>query len=335
MRLKILQMTKHISILIPAGHSSMVNIAGTHQIFNQVNGFLASRGKEPAFEVELVGLVNPTEQTNGLFAIKPTRLFSDVLKTDLIIIPAIHDEPGRMDERNKKFIPWIIKHYEAGAEIASLCVGAFFLASTGLLNGKQCSTHWIHAANFRKMFPEVQLVDDKIMTEDGGIYTSGGAYSFLNLLLYLIEKYTGREIALLTAKAFMIDVDKASQSPFIIFDGQKDHDDEPVKKAQEFIENHFEDRISAEQLAAMFALSRRTLERRFKSATSNTITEYVHRVKVEAAKRSLEITHKNVNEVMFEIGYNDSKAFRSTFRKVTGMSPVDYKRKFNNLAATV
>ena len=328
-------MIMHISILIPAGHTSLVNIAGTHQIFNQVNGFLTGQGKEPLFQVELVGLSIPTEQTNGLFSVNPTRIFSDIEKTDLIILPAIHDEPGKIDESNKAFIPWIIKHYEAGAEIASLCVAAFFLASTGLLNGKRCSTHWIHAGNFRKIYPDVHLVDDKILTEDSGIYTSGGAYSFLNLLLYLIEKYAGRELALLTAKTFMIDIDKASQSPFIIFEGQKDHDDQPVKKAQEFIENNFEEKISVDQLAAMFALSRRTLERRFKSATSNTISEYVHRVKVEAAKRSLEATHKNVNDVMFEVGYNDSKAFRSTFKKVTGMSPVDYKKKFNKLVAAI
>ncbi|GGD85755.1 GlxA family transcriptional regulator [Planktosalinus lacus] len=324
-------MKKHVSILIPVGHTSLVNIVGTHQIFNQVNGFLTRQGREPIFEVELVGLSIPTNQTNGLFSVNPTRIISDIKKTDLIIIPAIHDEPRNIDESNKDFIPWLKKHYEAGAEIASLCVAAFFLASSGLLDGKQCSTHWVHADHFRKLYPQVQLVDDKIMTEDSGIYTSGGAYSFLNLLLYLIEKYAGREVAVLTAKTFMIDIEKDSQSPFIIFEGQKDHNDEPVKKAQEFIENNFEDKINVEQLASMFALSRRTLERRFKSATSNTISEYIQRVKMEVAKRSLESSTKNVNEVMFDVGYNDTKAFRSTFKKVTGLSPVAYKKKFNNL----
>tara|TARA_R110000850_G_scaffold30630_1_gene84141 strand:- start:13882 stop:14868 length:987 start_codon:yes stop_codon:yes gene_type:complete len=326
-------MKKHVSILIPAGHTSLVNIVGTHQIFNQVNDFMAMQGMEPLFEVELVGLSIPTNLTNGLFSVNPTRIIDDIKKTDLIIIPAIHDEPGNIDESNKDFIPWLKRHYKDGAEIASLCVAAFFLASTGLLDGKQCSTHWIQADNFRKMYPQVQLVDDKIMTEDSGIYTSGGAYSFLNLLLYLIEKYTGREIAVLTAKTFMIDIEKDSQSPFIIFEGQKDHRDEPVKKVQEFIENNFEDKINVEQLAGMFALSRRTLERRFKSATSNTISEYIQRVKMEVAKRSLESSTKNVNEVMFDVGYNDTKAFRSTFKKVTGLSPVAYKKKFNSIGA--
>jgi transcriptional regulator GlxA family with amidase domain len=325
---------KHISILIPEGHTSLVNIAGTHQIFNQVNGFLAMQGHKPLFEVELVGLSKATEQTHGLFAVHPTHTINEIKKTDIIIIPAIHDEPDDIHESNRAFIPWIIEQYEAGAEIVSLCVAAFFLASTGLLDGKQCATHWIQAANFKKRYPKVHLVDDKIMTEDSGIYTSGGAYSFLNLLLYLIEKYAGRELAVLTSKTFMIDIDKESQSPFIIFEGQKDHQDEPVKKAQEYIENNFEDKINVDQLATMFALSRRTLERRFKSATSNTIIEYVQRVKMEAAKRSLENSTKHVNEVMFEVGYNDTKAFRSTFKKVTGLSPVAYRKKFNGMVVS-
>lgn len=324
-------MKKHISILIPEGHTSLVNIAGTHQIFNQVNAFFTMQGDTPIFEVELVGLSKATEQTHGLFAVHPNRTIEEVQKTDLIIIPAIHDEPGKIEEMNRLFIPWMKQQYEDGAEIASLCVAAFFLASTGLLDGKQCATHWIHAKNFKALYPEVNLVNDKIMTEDSGIYTSGGAYSFLNLLLYLIEKYAGREMALLTSKTFMIDIDKDSQSPFIIFEGQKDHHDEPVKKAQEFIENNFEDKINVSQLATMFALSRRSLERRFKLATSNTVTQYVQRVKMEAAKRSLENGNKNINEVMFNVGYNDTKAFRSTFKKVTGLSPVAYKKKFNNL----
>jgi transcriptional regulator GlxA family with amidase domain len=198
-----------------------------------------------------------------------------------------------------------------------------------LLNGKHCSTHWIAANEFRTLFPDVHLVDDKIMTEDKGIYTSGGAYSFTNLLVYIIEKYAGRDIAIQIAKSFMIDIDRISQSPFIIFQGQKTHADEPIKKAQEFIENNFEERISVDQLAQMFALGRRNMERRFKKATSNTVVEYIQRVKIEVAKKNLESGRKNVNEVMYEVGYNDPKAFRTTFKKITGLSPLEYRSKYN------
>ncbi|QKJ32115.1 helix-turn-helix domain-containing protein [Mucilaginibacter mali] len=320
---------KHVSILVPMGHTSMPNIDGSHQILAQVNSFLADMGKPPLFDLHLVGLTSPVVQRNGLFTIEPDTLIEDVKKTDLIIIPAMHGDIAEALENNKAFSPWIVEQYNNGAEIASLCIGAFFLASTGLLTGKQAATHWSLAGLFRQMYPEVNLVDDKIMTEDDGIYTSGGAYSYLNLIVYLVEKFAGRDIAILISKSFMIDIDRISQSPFIIFQGQKAHEDEPVKKAQEFIENNFAEKITVDQLADMLALGRRSLERRFKHATSNTVTEYIQRVKIEAAKKSFESSRKNINEVMYDVGYTDTKAFRTIFKKVTGLSPVEYRNKYN------
>ncbi|HEX5023629.1 MAG TPA: helix-turn-helix domain-containing protein [Agriterribacter sp.] len=323
---------KNISILVPLGHSSLPNIDGTLQIFTETNGILAAMGRAPLFNIKLVGLSKETSQRNGLYIITPDYLISEVPKTDLIIVPAMHGDLQQALELNRAFTPWVIQQYNNGAELVSFCVGTFFLAKTGLLKGKQCATHWKFANTFRNMFPDVKLVDDKIMTEADGIYTSGGAYSFLNLLLYLIEKYAGRDVAILIAKAFMIDIDRHSQSPFIIFQGQKTHEDLPVKKAQEFIENNFEEKITVDQLASMFALGRRSLERRFKKATSNTVTEYIQRVKIEVAKKDLEAGRKNINEVMYEVGYNDVKAFRTTFKKVTGLSPVEYKHKYSKEA---
>lgn len=286
-------------------------------------------GRPPVFKIQLVGLTRETKQRDGLFTVNPDLLIQDVKKTDLIIVPAMLGDFKKAMILNKEFIPWIIDQYKEGAELASFCIGTFFLASTGLLKGKRCATHWRFANEFRAMFPDVILVDDKIMTEQDGIYSSGGAYSYLNLLLYLVEKYAGRDIAILTAKAFMIDIDRKSQSPFIMFKGQKEHDDEPVKQAQEFIENNFSEKITVDQLATMFALGRRNLERRFRKATSNTVVEYMQRVKIEAAKLSLESSRENVNEVMYKVGYTDTKAFRTTFKKITGLSPVQYRNKYN------
>lgn len=326
---------KHISILIPHGHTSVVNIEGTHQIFNEVNSIRKGMDKPPLFKVEMVGISKETSQRNKLFTINPDVLIDDVKKTDLIIIPAIHGDPKAMMEENAAFIPWIVNQYHNGAEVASLCIASFFLAATGLLSGKQCSTHWVAANDFRNAFPEVNLVDDKIMTEDGGIYTSGGAYSFLNLLVYIIEKYAGRDVAIRIAKTFMIDIDRNSQSPFIMFEGQKTHGDEPIKKAQEFIESNFDDKITVDQLASMLALGRRNMERRFKKATANTVTEYIQRVKIEAAKKNLEKGRKNVSEVMYEVGYSDTKAFRTIFKRITGLSPIEYRSKYNSEALVV
>jgi transcriptional regulator GlxA family with amidase domain len=179
------------------------------------------------------------------------------------------------------------------------------------------------------MYPEVDLVAEKIITDEQGVYSSGGAYSYLNLIVYLIEKYAGRDVAICCAKVFAIEIDRSSQSPFTMFKGQKEHADDSIRKAQEYIEHNFQEKITVEEIASMLALGRRNLERRFKKATANSIMEYIQRVKIEAAKLSLESSRENVNEVMYKVGYADRKAFRTTFKKITGLSPVQYRNKYN------
>lgn len=326
---------KHISILVPLGHTSITNIEGTHQIFHEVNNICQAAGRGPLFRIQLVSVSGDIEQRNGLFRIKPDALIDEVKKTDLIIVPAIFGDHEDAFSRNKAFVPWIVEQYRNGAEIASFCIGSFFLAASGLLNGKQCATHWRYANEFRQMFPEANLMDDRIITADSGIYTSGGAYSYTNLVVYLVEKYAGRDIAIIIAKAFMIDIDRFSQSPFIIFQGQKTHEDDAIKQAQDFIEKNFQERITVDQLANMLAVGRRNFERRFKKATANTVVEYIQRVKIEAAKKSFESSRENVNEVMYKVGYSDVKAFRTTFKKITGISPLEYRNKYNKEAVMV
>ncbi|MCW3074101.1 MAG: AraC family transcriptional regulator [Flaviaesturariibacter sp.] len=319
---------KHISILVP--HTAVLgSIEGPRQVFTEVNKFLQSIGRPALFKVQLVGLQDETAAAGSIYTVHADILTKDLAKTDLVIIPALDGDMQQTLEKNASFIPWIIKQYNSGAEIASLCIGAFLLASTGLVNGRQCATHWMAAAGFRKMFPEVLLVEDKIITDEGGIYSSGGAFSYLNLILYLVEKYAGRDIAVFMSKAFQIDIERRSQSPFMVFNGQKGHEDVDIKKAQEFIEQNVGEKITVDQLASQFAIGRRNLERRFKKATANTVVEYIQRVKIEAAKMSLETSRENVAEVMYGVGYTDTKAFRTTFKKITGLSPVEYRAKYN------
>lgn len=323
---------KHISILVPKGAASLACIDGAYNAFTKGNEFLERTGKPSMFKVQLVGLTNEAHVYERLFTVYPDQTIKDVNKTDLIIIPAVNGDMEKVIEINKDFLPWINKQHHNGAEVASLCVGAFILASTGLLKGKKCATHWLGANDFRKMFPDVELVSEKIITDEQGIYSSGGANSFWNLLLYIIEKYTDRDLAITMSKYFEIEIDRYNQSSFIIFQGQKDHEDEPVKQAQEFIEKNYHERITVEQLTTMLALSRRNFERRFKKATSNTVVEYMQRVKIEAAKKGLETGRKNVNELMYEVGYSDTKAFRTVFKRTTGLSPIEYRNKYNKEA---
>jgi transcriptional regulator GlxA family with amidase domain len=230
---------------------------------------------------------------------------------------------------NQLLIDWIEQQYKNGAEIASMCTGTFMLASAGLLDGKNCSTHWSAADTFRTMFPKVNLQADKVITDEHGIYTNGGAYSFLNLVIYLVEKYYDRQTAIYCSKIFQVEMDRQSQSAFTIFKGQKLHGDEMVQKAQAYIESKVDEKISVEDLSSRFAVGRRNFDRRFIKATGNTPVEYSQRVKIESAKKAFENSRKTINEVMYDVGYSDVKAFREVFRKITGISPLEYRNKYN------
>ena len=319
---------KNITILVPEG-AVLTSIADPQYMFTAANKFLIDSGKEAMFNVKLAGLKKDVQLNNGMYTIHTDNLIDEIVKTELIIIPALSGYMKSAVDINRKFIPWIIDQYKNGSEVASLCIGAFLLAATGLMKGKQCSTHWLYANEFRQMYPDVILAGDKVVTDQNGLYSSGGATSLWNLLLYLVEKYTGRDTAILASKFFLLDIARSSQSPFIMFRGEKEHDDDAVKKAQEYIEQNYNDMLTVDRLSDLFGIGRRTFERRFKKATNNTVVEYTQRVKIEAAKKELEQGRKTVNEVMFDVGYTDTKAFRDVFRKITGMSPVDYRNRYN------
>ncbi len=323
---------KHISILVPAGDAIVDTIIGSRNMFRMANAYLKRTGqaKEDTYRIDLVGLTREPVTYHEVFQVTPTKTIDEVTRTDLIVVTGISGNLEKGLENNAGFLKWIQRQrIENDAEIASLCKGAFILAETGLLNGKSCSTHWTVHDAFKERYPRVNLLTDKVISEDNGIYSSGGAYSFLNLLLYLVEKYYGRETAIYCSKISEVDFDRTDQSHFIIFNGQKDHADEPIKEAQLFIEDNFDKKLSIEDIANKFAISRRNFIRRFKKATYNTPLEYIQRVKVEAAKRSLESSTLNVSEVMYRVGYNDERAFRKIFRKYTGLSPLAYRRKYN------
>jgi len=323
---------KHISILVPAGDSILDTIIGSYGLLRMANAHYkrAKNLKEDYFHIDLVGLSPDPVNYRGLFQVTPTKTIHDIEKTDLIVVSAISGNLEKEIENNRAFIPWIKKQrIENDVEIASLCKGAVLLAETGLLNGKQCATHWTVHDFFRSRYPKVSLIPEKIISEDRGIYSSGGAYSFLNFMIYLIEKYCGRETAIWCSKVAEIEFDRIGQSQFMIFSGQKEHEDEPIQKAQDYIEKNYDKKLSIDDLANMVAISSRSFLRRFKKATANTPLEYIQRVRIEAAKKRFESSPDTITEVMFDMGYIDGKAFRKMFKKYTGLSPVEYRNKYN------
>lgn len=320
---------KHLTILVPKGNNNLSSIVGTYKVFKRANAYRRDAGKPEVFKVELAGLTKKVDYHEGIFSVKPHAHISGIKKTDLIIIPAIGKDFPKALAENSPLADWIVKHHKKGAEVASICTGAFVLASTGLLKDRHCSTHWAVASAFRKMFPDVNLDPGKLITDEKGIYTNGGAFSFLNLVIYLVEKYYDRETAIHCAKVFQIDIDRNSQDVFAMFSTEHNHQDELVKKAQKLIELSRDEDLSSEAIANRLAISRRNFDRRFVNATGFTPAEYRKRVKVEQAKKAFESSRKQIQEVMYDVGYSDVKAFREVFRSVTGLTPLEYRSKYN------
>ena len=323
-----------ISVFVPQ-YGVIEAVTPPFRTFNTANEFLATFGKKPIFKVEYVGLREYVPANNGEYMIKTDRLLSEVTATDLLIIPPTFGDTVKGIEANAEAIPYFKKLHEKGSSIASLCIGAFLLAETGLLNGKKCSTHWAYINEFKERYPEVEIADGAIITEHDNIYSSGGASSLWNLILYLVEKFADRETAVMISKYFALDIGRNSQSQFAIFTGQRNHGDDDIQKVQDYIEEHYSERISIETLAKLINSGRRTFERRFKEATNNTPIAYIQRVRIEAAKRFFEAARKNVTEIMFDVGYTDTKAFRDIFKKITGLTPIEYRNKFARVANEV
>lgn len=308
---------------------------GAYKIFSRANAFRNSQGRKDLYTIQLAGVSKTVDFYEGLFSVKPHTDISAISKTQLIIIPSLNHNFEQAVKKNGRLIEWIRQQHKIGAEIASICTGAFLLAASGLLDGRSCATHWSAADTFRNMFPRVKLEHDQLITDEHGIYTNGGAYSFLNLIIYLVEKYYDRQTAIFCAKVFQIELDRHSQSAFVIFNGQKQHGDETIKKAQDYMESNLQEKISVADLSTRLAVGRRNFDRRFLKATGNTPVEYLQRVKIESAKKAFETSRKTINEVMYEVGYSDVKAFREIFRRLTGLSPLAYRRKYNKEAADV
>lgn len=305
------------------------SVAGPYDMLTELEDISRSLNVKAKtfFEVDIVN-------TNNLVAKQPfkmvgNKVMNDRKAYDLVFIPSINFINIELTlQHEAAMIKWIRKQYDRGANIASMCLGAFALASTGLLDGKRATTHWMGADYFRQRFPNVKLEDEKIIVDEGRIYSSGAAFAFTSLIIYLIEKFSGREIALAASKVFMIQVHDSSQHSFSIFNLQRSHEDYDIGRVQDYIEKNSDEALTINGLAEKFNMSSRTFIRKFTAITGNTPLEYIQRVRVEVAKRLLEKGKLTVEQVCMQVGYGDFGFFRNIFKRLTGLTPQEYKRKY-------
>jgi len=316
----------HILALDNAMSSSVM---GTMDIFSQAGftwNYIMGCDTNPFFEVEIVTQQGKPITGFNNIAIHPHRAAEDIEKTDVIIISSVADfEPL---SSNTQAIDWLKQHHSQGATIGSLCLGSFLLAETGLLNGKTATTHWGFAHEFQKRYPEINLRPRQLITDEGSVLCSGSCNAYIDLSVYLIQRYCGSSVAMQCSKTMIHDYARTSQAPYSVFQHNKTHSDTQVLATQKIIETQYSHSFNFNTIARNHGMSRRTFERRFKKATDSSPLQYLQCVRVEAAKQMLEAGGQNFDEISYRVGYEDSNFFRKVFVQQTGLRPKEYKMKF-------
>jgi transcriptional regulator GlxA family with amidase domain len=281
----------------------------------------------PFFEVKIASMDGGPVRCFNDAKIHPHCGIDDVRETDLLIIPSFLDFDALI--LNRKAADWVEEQHKKGATVGAICGGTFLLAQTGLLDGKTATTHWGFAKAFRKRYPQIILLPEQLITDEGTLLCSGGCNSYVDLSVYLIERFCGRNVALQCSKTMLHDFARSSQTPYIVFQHHRDHNDEQILAVQKRIEENFANSLNPEELAREYGMSRRTFERRFKKATGLTPGFYLQRTRVEAAKHMLETEFQTFDEISYKVGYEDTSYFKKVFVRHAGLTPAEYKMKFH------
>ena len=305
------------------------SVMGTMDIFCQAGytwPVIMEFEPEPYFDVEIVTQDGKPVKSFNSATIHPHRAVDEVKSTDLIIISSFYDFETLTSNRGT--IRWLKDQYRHGVTIGSICLGSFLLAETGLLDGKAATTHWGYTHEFKKRYPQVILNSGQLITDEGNLLCSGACNSYIDLSVYLIERYCGRKVAVECSKTMIHDYARSSQSPYIVYQKKKDHNDPQILAIQKLIEKKYADRFEPETIARAYGMSRRTFERKFRKATGDTPLVYLQRIRVEAAKQLLETGSQTFDEISYHVGYQDNCFFRKIFKRHTGLRPNEYKTKF-------
>jgi transcriptional regulator GlxA family with amidase domain len=308
----------------------------------------------PRFRVRTVSLDGQPTRHAIPVQLQPEGTLASIKKTDLIVVPTAEFDIDASNQANRVLIPWLRRQYTRGASIAGICTGVSLLAEAGLLEGRPATTHWAMVGEFRRRYPNVDWQSDRFVTESDRVFCGGGVYSAIDLSLYLVERYCGHEVAVETAKALLLETPRIWQSGYGAAPPRSAHDDDSVKRAQDWLFRNFKQEVSLDELAARVGMSPRNFARRFSAATGETplgylhrlridaarhlletrgksvadVSHYLHRLRIDAARHLLETRGKSVADVSQEVGYEDLGFFRRLFRRHTGATPQAYRARF-------
>ncbi len=286
-------------------------------------------GKSGIFDTKIV-----TSHSDEVTAFNGTRIRAQAklsdrnAKSDILIVPPWLGVPETILSNEANFIARLKQGECNTRHVTSVCTGSFLLAASGILTGKQATTHWYWSQRFRKMYPGVIFRPEKMVIDEGQIITAAGMTAYLNLALYLISRFESKELASICAKLLLVDTGVDLQTPYERLELSKAHGDAEILRAQCWFEEHMRDDISIEDLCTVAGLNARTFSRRFQVALGQSPSEYVQKQRVESAKRLLETTRNSFAEITMAVGYEDTSSFHRCFKKITGISPGEYRSRF-------
>ena len=287
---------------------------------------------EPRFNVQIASVGGIDIRCSNRLIMQAHCDIQDVAECDLLLIPTIGDSIDKALNQNADLIPHLTRLADTRSDIASNCSGAFFLAKAGLLDNRIATTHWGYASKFKADFPLVDLQENQFVTQSDNIFCAAGGSAFYDLGLLLIERYCGREISTQVAKTQIIDNKRGNQNSYTNVTLHKPHSDQLVKQVQEFIEENFKQPIEVSSLATMVNITPRTLNRHFQSAVAMRPIEYIQAVRIEQAKRLLELGDVTIKSLAEQVGYDDISSFTRLFKRATELTPKEYQDKFSRLA---
>lgn len=230
---------------------------------------------------------------------------------------------------------WLRQAKERGAVIASVCTGSFVLAEAGLLDDQVATTHWRSAPLFRARYPDIRLDEDQLIVDNGQVICAGGATAFVDLCAYLVEKFASPSVALACSKMLVMDGRRQEQTPYMSFYSKKAHQDDAIRKAQQWLEAHYADPVTIDEVAAVANLGTRTFKRRFKEATGETAIGYLQHLRIEAAKHLLESSREQTARIIWQVGYEDASSFRRLFKRTAGCTMEQYRKRFSYVSPAV